>query len=387
MNSYCHTPGERGRGAVLDVGLSCPHSCLFCYYKDYSGATDFQALRKGSFRSTKSLIDILSFFPKHGYEHFDITGGEPTLHPNIVKLIHKGCSELGLAGRIITLGQFLQDRYFEKRPLIDALLDAGLTDILFSLHAADKTRFHKFTRGSLERLEKAMVHLDKKGFQYGTNTVVFKDNIGSLQDIAKRITHHGVYIHNFILFNAYHGWRNASLTSQIQADYSTIRPALEKAVLLLEKAGIAINIRYAPYCVLKGMEKHIVGLTGSFSDPFEWQNRACNYDKPASYCAEPVDIDHKYPLTYINTKLPDGQGIVAMRGDYFTVFPEICKDCKAMQWCDGIAPIYLHHHGTHELSPYHRFDAEGTLPNARLSYSSPFHVKSHSFETISPFPA
>jgi molybdenum cofactor biosynthesis enzyme MoaA len=382
MKKYCHTPGERGRGAVLDTGLSCPHSCLFCYYKEYNGTTDFQALRKGSFRSTDSLMEILSLFPEHGYGHFDITGGEPTLHPDIVRIIQRGCTELGLAGRIITLGQFLQERYVEKRPLIDALLDAGLTDILFSFHAADKTEFHQFTKGSLERLEKAMGYLDNKDFQYGTNTVVFKGNVETLENIAERIINHGVYIHNFILFNAYHGWRNASMTSQIQADYSTMRPALEKAVLLLDQAGIAVNIRYAPYCVLKGMERHIVGLTGSFYDPFEWQNRACSYDKPPSYCSAPVDIEDKYPLINVNTTLPDGKRIVAMRGDFFTVFPEICNSCKAMRWCDGIAPIYLHHHGTDEFSPYDKFDAAGVLPEARLDYPLPFHVKNHSLEKI-----
>ena len=382
MKSYCHPPGERGKGAVLDVGLSCPHSCLFCYYKEYNDNIDFQALRKGKFRSTDSLLEILSHFSGNGYRHFDITGGEPTLHPDIVKIVHRGCTELKLAGRVITLGQFLDKKYFAKRLLIDALLDAGLTDILFSFHAADETQFHQFTRGSLIKLENAMTYLDRKDFQYSTNTVVFKGNCINLQDIARRIVHHGVYIHNFILFNAYHGWRDAPRTNEIQASYSEIRPSLEKSVQILDQAGIAVNIRYAPYCVLKGMEKHIVGLVGSFYDPFEWQNRACSYDKPASYCAKPVDIDNKYPLTQIDAALPDGQRIVAMRGDYFTVFPEICRDCEAMKLCDGVAPIYLHHYGTSEFSPYDKFEIQGVLPESRLSYSAPFHVKNHCFEIV-----
>ncbi|SLM30737.1 Radical SAM domain protein [Desulfamplus magnetovallimortis] len=405
--NYRHTPGKRGKGAVLDVGLQCSHSCTFCYYKNYNGSRDFEALRQGGFRCAMDLIEILKLFKHHSYNHFDVTGGEPTLHPDIVPIIEKGCRELGLAGRIITLGQFLHREYkgnSKKRPLIDALLDAGLTDFLFSLHAADETQFHQFTRGSLKKLEKAMDHLDGKDFQYGTNTVVFKGNLTSLQAISEKITKHHVYIHNFILFNAYHGWRDASKTPSIQAKYSDIRPHLESALEKLNSQGkkIAVNIRYAPYCVLKGMEKHIVGLTGTFYDPFEWQNRACNYDKSPEYCAMPVEMEDKYSITWIT---PEKTGdrykviqnryqdiypyqnkykepIIAIRGDHFTVFPEKCKDCAALPFCDGLSPIYLRHHGSSELSPYDHFGAEGALPGARLNYTLPFHVKKNQFEKI-----
>ncbi len=398
-----HTPGKRGKGAVLDVGLQCTHSCTFCYYKNYNGSWDFEALRKGGFRSKDDIIEILTLFKHHGYNHFDVTGGEPTLHPDIVPIVKKGCTDLGLAGRIITLGQFLykeQKVNSEKRALIDSLLDAGLTDFLFSLHAANETQFHAFTKGSLTLLEKAMAHLDSKGFQYGTNTVVFQGNLKSLKAISDKILDHGVYIHNFILFNAYHGWRNASKTPSIQAKYSDIRPHLESAVKKLDDAGIAVNIRYAPYCTLKGFEKHIVGLTGIFYDPFEWQNRACNYDKSPEYCAEPVEIEDKYSITWIKPEKKDAgyksiqniyqdqsqnqykEPIIAMRGDHFTVFPEICKDCAALPFCDGLSPIYLRHHGSSELSPYDHFRAEGALPEARLNYTLPFHVKTDQFEKI-----
>ena len=382
MKSYCHPTGERGKGAVLDVGLSCPHSCLFCYYKEYNGSTDFQALRKGKFRSTDSLLEILSHFSVNGYRHFDITGGEPTLHPDIVKIVHRGCTELKLAGRVITLGQFLDKKYLAKRLLIDALLDAGLTDILFSFHAADETQFHQFTRGSLIKLENAMAYLDRKDFQYSTNTVVFKGNSINLQDIAGRIVHHGVYIHNFILFNAYHGWRDAPRTNEIQASYSEIRPSLEKSVQILDQAGIAVNIRYAPYCVVKGLEKHIVGLAGVFYDPFEWRNRACNYERPPEFCAEPVSIEHTYALRREEKTLESGWQIIATRGDNLKVFPETCCFCAAIEYCDGLSPAYLETHGDGELSPYDSFAIAGSLPIARHEYEAPFHVKTRAMEDM-----
>ena len=59
---------------------------------------------------------------------------------------HAGCeaarasARLGLATRVITLGQFLL-RERGGALLLDTLLDAGLTDLLFSLHAAEPDAF------------------------------------------------------------------------------------------------------------------------------------------------------------------------------------------------------------------------------------------------------
>jgi len=379
---YLHPAGNPSQGAVLDTGLKCLHSCLFCYYRDYNGQHDYQALRKGGFRSAEDNKRILDLFACNGYRHFDITGGEPSLHPGIVSIVRHGCMNLGLAGRLITLGQFLMQKTFDGRSLLYRLVDAGLTDVLFSLHSADPRSFNAFTNGSLKKLTTAMEYLDRKGFQYGINTVVFEGNRDDLLNIATLVCNHGVYIHNFIMFNAYHGWLEYKKSIRMQPRYDVVRPFIEKAVQRMEAAGIAVNIRYAPYCVMKGLEKHIVGLAGVFYDPFEWRNRACNYEKSPEYCAEPISMEHTYAFRREEKTLENGWQIIATRGDNPKVFPEACGSCAAIELCDGLSPNYLATHGDGELSPYDSFPINGSLPIARLEYDAPFHVKTSAMENM-----
>ena len=95
------------------------------------GKDSTRPLATADFRNSSELFEILNCFPLHGYEHFDITGGEPSLHPDIVELVRHGCMELGIAGRLITLGQFLLQRQYQGYLLADSLIEAGLSDLLF----------------------------------------------------------------------------------------------------------------------------------------------------------------------------------------------------------------------------------------------------------------
>ena len=379
MGGFClHTPGAPGRGAVLDIGQRCPHDCLFCYYKEFDG--EKAVPRKAApFRDTEELRLILDLVRGHGFDHFDITGGEPALHPDIVPLVAHGCRDLGLAGRLITLGQFLLRERSGQGRLVDRLLAAGLSDCLFSLHGPDETSFRHITGGSLATLRQAMDHLDGLGFQYGANTVVFEGNRDRLEEIASVSLAHGVYIHNFIMFNAYHGWDDAGRIAGYQARYADALPGLSRAVAALTATGVAVNIRYAPYCLLPGLERHVVGLRGVFYDPFEWRNRACSYDKSPEYCAAPLDIDTSFALVRQKGVLPGGARYMATRGDLLKVFPESCAGCAAMEVCDGFAPSYLALYGADEVRPYARFDAVGALPRARLDYAAPYYVKTAQF--------
>ena len=377
---YFHTPGTPGFGGVLDVGLKCTHSCKFCYYSFWDASNhQFQALRKGAFRPLRDCLDILSAMAEHGLKHVDVTGGEPTLHPQIVN-ITKHARKLGLGFRIITLGQFLTQWTKAKRQLLDQLLDAEISDFLFSIHAPAQSSFKDFTGGNCDKLLSAMSYLQETGFQFGTNTVVFQDNLSLLSEISQVVVSKGTYTHNFILFNAYHRWANFPEITRMQAQFKDIETPLRQAVGILTKAGICVNIRFAPLCVFPGLEKHIVGVVGIPYDPFEWRNRACNYDKPPDYCAQPIVLDadgilFDYRLIKENRFLEDGTKIIAKRGNGIKVFPEKCKHCAAMSVCDGIDPRYILLHGTEEFTPYEVFDKNGPLSQARMDYKAPFFVK------------
>lgn len=376
-----HRPGQLSRAGVLDVGLKCAHSCRFCYYSYLDGTDDqFRGIRQGSFRTEEDCRAILAGFARQGFVNFDVTGGEPTLMPALPALVGYARRDLGLAARVITLGQFLLRERPGRSTLLDELLQAGLADLLLSAHACTEDSFRACTGGSWNTLSALMGELDRRGFQFGANTTVFADNFRSLPDIAQALAAHGLYVQNYIFFNAYYGWRQDERAARVQSRYSEAYPHLRRAVELLDARGVAVNIRYVPLCVVPGLERHVVGAIGLAYDPFEWRNRACNHEAAPDFCSQALEIPpsgvreaHAYrPL---EETLPNGVRVTGMRGERFKLFTSACADCAAREACDGIDPGYLARHGDSEFKPYADMALSGPLLKARLDYAPAFAVK------------
>ena len=399
-----HPPGELSRTGVLDVGLKCAHSCRFCYYSfmaeaegarkaDAAQADAIQAcgqhsaLRHASFRSTEDCLAIVDRMADHGLINFDITGGEPAMHPGLPDMVRRA-RQRGLGVRVITLGQFLMQRGGGRERLLDALLDAGVTDFLFSLHSATEQGFHEATRGSLAKVLAAMDALDAVGFQYAANTVIHAGNVAELPAIAALSAARGVYHHNFIVFNAYYRWDSPESIAGLQAAYTDIAGPLTRAVEILDAAGVAVTIRYLPLCAAPHLARHIVGVVGVHHDPHEWMNRAGNPEREPDYCAEPLPVPVNAPRDIYALKRGKGRvrfgkdgapeaivDAVAVRGENFKVFPAPCKGCAAMDQCDGLDPKYILLHGLSGVAPFDRAEAKGPLLQARRDYLPAFALK------------
>ena len=373
-----HPAGKLSTGAVLDIGLKCPHSCAFCYYSFLDGGTDqFAGLRTASLRSTADCLEIVRLLAENGLTHLDITGGEPTTHPGLADIV-RAASGLGLGVRVITLGQFLL-RKQAGGTLLEALLGAGLTDLLFSLHASNPESFRAICGGSLNTVLAALDRLDERGFQYGANTVITEQNLAQLPDIARLAAGRGVYTANFIAFNAYHAWRGQDQATLLQTSYAAIRPRLEKAAAILAAADVAVNIRYVPLCAFPKLARHVVGVLGVPYDPYEWRNRCLNHDREPAYCAEPLPIPaggvrEIFAFAPLDETLQGGTRVCGMRGERFKFFPAQCAECPARSACDGVDPTYLARYGAGEFQPLD-LPTQGPLLAARLAYLPPHLVK------------
>lgn len=373
-----HQPGSLSRGAVLDVGLRCPHSCAFCYYSFLDGSKrQFAGIRQAGLRATEDCLAIIKAVAGHGLTHLDITGGEPCIHPGLVDMVAEA-TRLGLATRVITLGQFLLRRRGQGT-LLDDLLAAGLTDLLFSLHAAEAAVFQATCGGSLKTLLAAMDRLDVANFQYGCNTVILERNRRQLPAIARLAAARGGYVVNFIAFNAYHAWRGQELAATLQASFTRIQPYLEEAVAILTAAGVAVNIRYVPLCAFPALARHVAGVLGVPYDPYEWRNRCLNHDKDPAYCAEPLPVPAsgirpQYAFSTCGETLTSTVRLCGQRGQGFKLFPAACLDCPAREACDGVDPGYLTRHGAEAFAPLD-LATQGPLVTARLAYLPSFLVK------------
>lgn len=372
---HIHPPGRLSRWGVVDVGLRCMHECKFCYYSFLNKEEDqFVGMKRATFHSADHVKRLVGMLRTTGFIGFDVTGGEPTLSPAIVEIVERA-KLVGLAARIITLGQYLT-RPMKSAPghktLLDGLLAAGVADFLLSVHAVDEENYKKLTGGSWAKMKAAMERLDSIGFDYCTNTTICAENYQLLPQIAREVATHNVYVSNFIVMNAYYAWsRPSGATAQVQGHYGEIAPYLKEARDILEDAGIAVNIRYAPLCTMAGMERNLVGIVGVRHDPHEWMNAIdhMNAGSPEAMGQRIGLKDHEtqYPLKPVNT-----DGIVAARAG--KVFPQKCRQCRAVSVCDGVDSNYLRRRGDNELSPYSDFRGD-LLDRERLNYLPAFVVK------------
>ena len=265
---YLHLPNQLSRRGVMDVGLKCPHSCRHCFTREPDRepeGKDFYRNNHAPWRPAAQLVRQVELMKEEGFVAFDITGGEPTLHPGIVDIIQRS-TDIGLASRIITLGQHL-----DRKRLLERLLDAGLTDFRFSYHSCDANLFKKMTGGDHAKIHASMVALDDRDFQYTTNTTITRANYKTLPDMANAIKSHNVYYANFIHMMGVYGWAKEA-DVELRAKYSDVAPYLREAVDILEDAGIAVGVRYAPLCAVAGLEKNLVGQVGVRYDGHEWMN-------------------------------------------------------------------------------------------------------------------
>lgn len=382
---FYHEPGKLSRGAVLDVGLKCVHSCKFCYYSFLDKSDDqFRGMRRAHFRTLDECKEILRRLKQNGFVNFDYTGGEPSLHQDIIEITRYAHQELGLKGRMITLGQFLMRRmkHCQHDRLMDDLLEAGITNFLFSTHAVEEELFERITGESFAKLRASMDYLDEKNFDYTSNTTVFEWNYKHLPDIAREMVKHRTYLHNFIIMNAYYEWNHDGRAFGIQAKYSDIHPYLEEAIGILESNNIGVNIRYAPLCSVKGMEKNLVGMVGVRYDPYEWMNLAGHMGGSPELCATPIalkegDIEPHLHYRSQNQLLENGAQVTGSRGD-LKLFSGPCSTCSARNVCDGIDPKYLKLYGSSEFKAYKEAQT-APLQKERVPYRIPFLVKTDQF--------
>jgi molybdenum cofactor biosynthesis enzyme MoaA len=141
------------------------------------------------FRELRECTELIDDFATWGLTHSDITGGEPTLHPDICEIVRYMEDERDIRGRLITLGQFtMRTNKRTGNLLVDDLLRSGLSDFLFSIHAASEELFKSQTKGSLAQVKKTMEYLDAVGMSYTSNTVVQEYNFEELPALAKYLS-------------------------------------------------------------------------------------------------------------------------------------------------------------------------------------------------------
>ena len=320
------------RRTVIYPTFLCNLSCPFCYYRFMQHKVHY------NIESLRATIDQW----KHYYiDSVDITGGEPTIYPDLRDLIAYLDSK-GYGYTIITNGL--------RRDAVDLAYEGErFLDFLVSVHGDEKTHNTMVGAKVFDKLREFMDAVAEYG-SFRTNTVVTKVNMNKLDKLASLVLKYPIKISNLIMFNPHSG-TDWAYKQQVpfQCKYSEAAPHIKSYIDTLEASGVWVNVRYIPICVMKGYEKHVTNFLQNIYEPYEWENLSqfkitrdkvpelAKQLKGKAFGTNDLELVMNFYRRYDIRK---------------NIWTSRCKQCSARLICDGIYPQYYNRFGDSELSPY-----------------------------------
>jgi sulfatase maturation enzyme AslB (radical SAM superfamily) len=337
---------ELTKRVKIVTGLKCNIQCVFCYYRDNLHAPNrkFEEIRR----------DLL-YARNRGISEVDFSGGEPTVHPDLPRLIEEAKS-IGMEKVcIISNGLRLSNRDYAA-----SLKSAGVDEILFSVHGSGEKTHDEITRiqGSFKKISQAISNAVSEGIIVRTNTVVNRINCNDLLAVGNfLIPFHPVQM-NFITINDWCFAKN--LVDKLMLSYSEISPRLKEACDLLSPHVRTVNVRYIPFCFMKDYERFVCNHRQVKFDPFEWvprvrarleiQNNFWRYLGILGYGYFAGGVFRK-TFRMPPADVLDESVVEALRHWYYKK-SDRCRECSLELICDGVEKTYADQFGLDELNQF-----------------------------------
>ncbi|HIE29659.1 TPA: radical SAM protein, partial [Candidatus Poribacteria bacterium] len=324
--------------ASIDVGHICNLDCLFCYHR--------WEKPKSPFLSAEEIMARL----KRYREDFnltvcDFTGGEPMILPRLVEIVEYA-ADIGIPICIITNGQ---NASFDK---LESLADAGVKELLLSIQGTREIHDKLVGKeGAFDQILKLIENLDKLQIPWRVNTVLTKWNAETLPALTEQLCKfpNPPENANYICFNPWANWADKT-EIDLQGRHCDIAEYVKEAIDIYSAEGIWCNVRYVPFCIYKGYEKHITNFPQIIYDPLEWDARAY-----WNLSGETINEVYTLGLSngvwgktrghiFFNTCMKHNQAKVAVKS-------EECMKCRNFLICDGLQHQYAERYGWSEISP------------------------------------
>jgi MoaA/NifB/PqqE/SkfB family radical SAM enzyme len=290
--------------AKLDTGTHCNYRCGFCYYKtQLNDITEFSIIK-----------DRIDYLVECGITEVDLSGGESSIHKEWFEILDY-CKGKGL--KISTLSNGYK---FAKMDFMQKSKDHGLDEILFSVHGYDDESHDELVgrKHGFKNIIKAIKNAQECGVLVRVNCTVTKDNFSELNtkfvNLMKELKPFEI---NFLTLNY---WDDAD--SQNCISYAEITPYVKEAIDKLIDDIEIINVRYTPYCFMKGYEKHVCNYYQHIYDIYDWNIAVYDGDIEAA-----VYKENRHLAMYKSVK----------KNRMTTYYKKKeCLECKHYLICDGI---------------------------------------------------
>jgi len=220
----------------IQVVRHCNHFCGFCS----NPATPYT-------HTLESMRVLVDDFVRRGYFGVILTGGEPTLHPEL-PAIAGYAAQRGLHVRMITNGSRLADPAFARD-----LADAGLRVVHVSIYSV-RPDVEARLRGQADTLPAAFAAIANAhacGVEVNVNCVINRLNADHLDENIRHFIAHHPYVRHFV-------WNNLDPSmgrAEVNQDQFTPRLAdfelsLQRAMRLLDRTGRTFRVEKVPLCYL-----------------------------------------------------------------------------------------------------------------------------------------
>jgi MoaA/NifB/PqqE/SkfB family radical SAM enzyme len=220
----------------IQVVRHCNHFCGFCSNPTTPYTHDFESMRV--------LVDD---FVARGYFGVILTGGEPTLHPELPAIAAYAAGK-GLHVRVITNGHRLADPVFARQ-----LAAAGVALVHVSIYSV-RPEVETWLRGTEGTLARALAALDAAhdaGLALNVNCVINRLNADHLDENVRYFLRHHPYVRHFVWNNLDPSMGRAEVNQQqFTPRLADFELSLHRAMRLLHRSGRTFRVEKVPLCYM-----------------------------------------------------------------------------------------------------------------------------------------
>jgi MoaA/NifB/PqqE/SkfB family radical SAM enzyme len=219
----------------IQVTRLCNQKCRICSNPERDATLGFAEV-------CSRIDDLVA----RGCEGIFLTGGEPTLHPELPGLI-RTCRERGLHVRIITNAQKLA-----KEAYLAELVEAGLEHLHISIysHRPDVQGFLSQNPDSFKNIEMALTHLGKAGLSVDVNTAINHYNADHLHELVRWVVENHAFVRHFVWDHLDPSMNRATSNPDVIPHLFESELSLKTAMAFLTAKNRTFRIERLPLCYM-----------------------------------------------------------------------------------------------------------------------------------------